>query len=438
MTNEAKIRSSAKYNSDTTTKHLAHEIVHSTYNHRYIIDAIRSGRAMDVSQVPKAPKDPEPMPFINIGSGPSLDESIPYLKDWKGGIFCSTSHALTLMKYGIEPTHIVALDPFCRWEEIEGVDWSKTKTILVLTPSVHPSLVENWPNTMALFIQNGGKPNSFYQSTQKLMYSEHIGEHITDITFKYLITTEVPIFACSPPLQLLIAKLLGYGTCFNAGCDFGFNNGKDRFTNYIVKNPGRTIQIGNGPDIYVDTEWEAIEHPFVQNEHTIFSNKGIPTEEIHVYYKKNYLCAWRLSLGTMYRTDKESIMTEVPFISMKNVVKKQGYHFPQQDKRWISRTVEEYLVLSKSFVVEIGTENVLFVECLDPDWEKEMGTLLNKIKLEYVCPTCHAIVASNDDVDRVNTECPQCKKGVLKYRSKMDVDYNMNKFRKLFKECYKE
>jgi hypothetical protein len=161
---EAKVRSdSTLYNKATQERQLIHEQVNTAYNHHTIVEAFKSGRARDIGDEPKATG----IPAIIIGSGPSLDYSIQFMKEWKGGIFCSSSQACTLMYYGIEPTHIVALDPFSSHEEISSIDWSKTKTKLIVHPGVWPSMVDYWPNEMLMYIECLGKPDSFYADIQK-------------------------------------------------------------------------------------------------------------------------------------------------------------------------------------------------------------------------------------------------------------------------------
>jgi hypothetical protein len=120
------------FNDGTKVKQLIHEEYNTGRNIGRLLELIESGGARDISFEKKV----DNTPFFLVSSGPSFDKNIHHLRDWHGGIFCSTSHALTLMYHGIEPTHIIALDPFCEWKELEGVDWSKTRTKLCLQPGV--------------------------------------------------------------------------------------------------------------------------------------------------------------------------------------------------------------------------------------------------------------------------------------------------------------
>jgi DNA-directed RNA polymerase subunit RPC12/RpoP len=421
---ESTIHSSNEYNQGTIQKQLAHEQLNSAMNWKIIIDAIKSGRARDIADEPKVDKTPC---FI-LGSGPSLDDSIKYLKDWKGGIICTTSHALTLMYHGIEPTHILVLDPFCIDKEIEGVDWSKTRTKLIVHPGVHPSLIEKWPNEILLYIQNSGRPDSFYANAQKIMYSHREGEDLRNPIFHFYIRTEMMIFACSPPMQLFAADKLGYGTIFLAGCDFAYHNDKSRFTDYTVSIPERLIECDNAPPVRIEAKWEKHEHPFVKNETMKLTNNGLYSEEVHLYYKKNMISAWRLSLQNVYTTD-HGAMPEVPYTDIKKVIRKQGLEYPKQSKQFISKITERYLASVNAYVVEAEL-GVLFVE--SNDYKKELPLILNRFKLNYKCTKCGALVQSNDGNDHINDVCPNCKNKTLVYANKVDFDYNMKKFEKLY------
>jgi hypothetical protein len=400
---------SSVYNQGTMMKQQIHEEINSAVNYRLITERIAAGTARDVSQELKKAKEPA----LIIGSGPSLDNALPLLKDWKGGIFCSTSHALSLMRFGVEPTHIVALDPFCRWEELEGVDWSKTKTKLIAHPGVWPDLLSNWPNDILLYIENMGHQNPFY-GTQKRMYSYRVvGENkdYRNPTFVFYIPTEITLFACSPPIQIFFADLLGYGHSFLVGVDFCYSDTKERFTNWTMK----------------DGEWVAHEHPFVSEPDLVRTSNGKFTKAVHLYYKKNFLTAWRLSKQTVYTTDQGAI-TELPYIDIQKVVRKQGRGFDTQTEEFVANHSEKYLAGVGAFVVE--TRNGLsFVESHDP--ARELTRYMADLTNFYTCDTCKVTVKAETPGDHSGETCPQCKQGKLKSSYTIDVQKNIKKFQRL-------
>ena len=212
-------------------KQQIHEEINTAQNWKPITDAMEAGRARDINDEPKFTDHP---PCFIVSSGPSLDDNIERLREWKGGIICSTSHATTLMHHGIEPTHIVVLDPFCAWHEISGVDWSKTRTKMIANPSVWPDLFENWPNEILLYLQNIGRPDSFYATIQLHQFCRRDPDDAKVRQPKIIpqIRTELTLFACTPPAQIFLAEILGYARCFLMGVDFAFSPKLSRFTRW--------------------------------------------------------------------------------------------------------------------------------------------------------------------------------------------------------------
>lgn len=459
---------SAKYNKGTKNSQLIHEILNSAMNWTTLTNKIKSGQAKDISDEPKV----ENKTCFIIGSGPSLDDSIEYLKDWKGGIICSTSHALTLMYHGIEPTHILLLDPFCRWSEIDGVDWSKTKTKLIAHPGCYPDIIENWPNEILLYIQNAGRVGAFYQDEQMKMYSWRDGD-FRQSTFHFYIRTHITIFACSPPMQLFVGEMLGYDTFFLAGCDFAYHTDKDRFTDYTVI-PIENAKPGNSYVRINDdgTTWEKHEHLFdPKNPRLIKANNGLWTEEIHLYYKKNFIGAWRLCEKTIYTTDRGAI-TEIPFHDIKAVIKRQG-DFPKQSKWFIEDASEKYMESVGLYVIETS-KGKTFVESKEPEFE--LPLYMKDCMSRYICDTCGSKMTANRynyrltfnennenktedfpnvetmlnryndlrlnkkifavidvlDVSGISHEdemCPACGKGKVKKEVEIDIEENMKRIR---------
>ncbi len=428
---EADVRSESNvYNAGTMQKQLIHEVHNTAYNHPIIIERLANGTARDLDDEPKVDKTP----VIVLFSGGSLDRDIEFLTKWNGGIFCTTSHALTLMRYGIEPTHIVALDPFCRWDEIKGIDWSKTRTKLIAQPGVWPDLIKNWPNDTLLFRQNLGARDTFYATTQNQMFTKRTGGR-DDSTFDLLIRTEITLFACSPPAQMFAADKLGYGNVFLVGADLGYVDGKDRFTNWTVKTEARVIPpSGNHAAIELEPEWEAHEHPFVEPDDEkgkrdlIKSNSGMMTSAFLLYYKKNVISGLRLSKQQTWVTSKEGILArEVPYMPMSKVITTQGA-VEGRSESWIIRTYERYLASVGAFIVwhEDG-DGLNFVECKDP--EIDLHGYMVRARRQFKCPICGAVMAANDDADHTGDTCPNCKQGKAVRVNEINIEKNMKRIR---------
>ena len=404
---EATIRSySNLYNEGTKQKQLVFEEVNSAENRHVIVAAIKAGRARDLADEPRVDK----VPCFVLGSGASLDDTLPRLKGWEGGIFCSTSQALTLMYHGIEPTHIVCLDPFSLWDEIKGVDWSKTKTKLVLQPGVMPCLVENWPNEMLLYILNNGHPDSFYATTMKRQYTWRDGP-IRSPTFHYYIRTEMTIFACSPPMQMFVADKLGYGTVFLSGMNWSEVKGKRRSTEYTC----------------TDGQWEAHPNPYTWDDKEVISNNGRKTRPIHLYYKKNFISSWRLSHQQLYNTDEEGILPEVPYTSIQKVMQKKGRNYPTQSHEMIDRITERYLASVGAYVISTDG-GVGFVESENP--MADLPHFIAGIKRQYKCSKCGVPIESANDDDRDGEPCPRCQ-APIRHIVHIDAEANMKRVEKL-------
>lgn len=429
---------SNSYNIATNKAQLKHEIISSAYNHKYIISAIHEGRAYDISEEPKVNR----VPAIIFGSGASLDKALPYLKDWKGGTFCTTSHAESLIRFGVEPTYIIDLDPMCPWADISDIDWSKTKTKLIMHPGVYTDLVAHWPNEMLLYLENSGDPSSFYSTVQPLMYTERINPELAtrDQPLKRLIVTNFSIFACSPPLQMFVAHLLGYDPIFTCGVDFAYTFDKERFTNWKVKKEYLTVAgIDPRKEQYTENEWEnmwyPVDHPVpVFDDDIVETSNGLKAEKMHMYYKKNFISAWRLLGKTVYSTDCGAI-TEIPYIPIEKVIKKQGLGFPKMSADKINKLADAYLAKQHCFVLE-SNEGASFVESEKPI--EDVTKFMVECNSKYKCTACRNTMLLTDKdiyVDHENEDCPICKsKGSLKHTIIFDVENNIKRIKSLIEQ----
>ena len=427
---EFQVRNDAgEYNVGTKQTQLIHEEYNTVRNFAPIMERVEAGTARDISDEPVV----DGTPFFLLGSGPSLDDNVEKLRDWKGGIFCTTSHALTLMHYGIEPTHIVALDPFCSWPEIEGVDWSKTKTKLVTHPGVWPDLIANWPNEMLLYRQDMGKSDSFYATTQMRMFTRRTGDRPT-YNFDIVLRTSLMLFANSPPAQLFVAQKLGYGTCFLMGLDLCYHSGKSRFTNYTVKKPAITVTPGNAAPVTTDAEWEAHPNPFTkpsddvvdrsQNEFCITEN-GMVTTRVNLFYKLNFISAWRLCKQTIYSTDKGSL-TEVPYISPVEAIRTQGRAAKPWTEDRICKAAERYMARSGNYVLVTEDGGQQFVQSPNP--EVDLVHFMAEMNRQLECSKgCGLRAQSNTPLPPKNEKCPQCKDGMLVQRKPINIRKNMER-----------
>ena len=435
--NESQIRShSEAYNEGTKSKQLIHEEYNSGRNLEPILRMIDAGRAKDLNEEPKHTGEP----VLIIGSGPSLDTALEVMKDWKYGIICSPSHASTLMYHGVEPSYVMALDPFESWSSFAGIDWSQTRTKLITHPGVWPDLIENWPNDILLYRQNLGRSDSFYATTQRNMYTTREGAR-EKAQFKLHIRTEITVFACSPPCQLFASDRLGYSPPFLVGVDFAFNDTHDRFTEYTVKHEAREITPGNAPPMTVPVEWEKHEHlndgqawgDRRQGE-LVTTNNGLLTTWVLLYYKKNMISAWRLMNSTVWIVGKSSI-TEMPKISsMRKLIIDQDRLPTPRSEAWNIKTSERYLASVGAYVIVTepdaqGRVGHNFIESPDPEVQVH-GYMVKQGRL-FMCPVCGTGIEGQDDTDHSGMVCPKCNVGKMLKQFTYDIAKNMNRIRNL-------
>jgi hypothetical protein len=365
------------------------------------------------------------------------------LKDWEGGIVCSTSHARTFMRYGIEPTHIVALDPFCNWGEIDGVDWSKTRTKLCMHPGVMPDLVENWPNDILLFRQDMGTTDDFYSTTQMHMYTDREGDRSTQWDFKVAIRTTVTLFANSPPAQLFLAYRLGYGTCFLAGCDYAYPNGVARFNEYVIRAPAQELQLGNAPTAEIEIDWEEakardrdiIMDGIREQDEIVMTANGIPTAQINIFYKKNMISAIRLSKRMVVTTDHGAI-TEFPYMPAAKVIATQGKRVKIWNEKRLFKVTERYLAATGAYVITDRHGGCNFIESQNP--ELELNNFMVKMRQQCVCPVCGLSAINETGKGPASEKCPRCQQSQFTHKHDIDIPGNMKRIYGLLEWARKE
>jgi hypothetical protein len=259
--------------------------------------------------------------------------------------------------------------------------------------------------------------------------------------FHYYIKTEITLFACSPPAQMFAASVLGYGTMFLAGVDFGFDAKLSRFTNYTKKRDPQPISAIKRIFGYKEGDigiWEEHKHetppnydgpPMDGNMHPdtiVLSNNGLLTQSVHVYYKKNFLSAWNLCGKTIYRMG-HGIMTEVPEVKVEDVMARQGYGYTTQPQAYIEEQSENYLATVGAFVLNTSAGK-LFIEAKDP--ENDLVAYMKGMRSRYVCDICGIHLTHPElDVDHSGDLCPRCQRGHTKHEIEVDIESNMARIR---------
>ena len=337
------------YNANTQAEILNTEILHSYFNHAQIWSDIKSGRAKIATDEKCSG------PAMIIGSGPSLEDALPIISEWKGAIFCSSSQAATICHYGHDPEYIVMLDPRTRAEELFDIDhWEGRKSAMVTHPGMAPQTLAYWPNRKIYF--RVMEPNtSFY--TEVLPVGYHF---INCILF---------LFSCSLSAQIGLARLMGYDPLILVGCDFAA--GRFRKWSY-----DRTVKphIEDGEMKSEKGKWvqEAREDPWAPTgvrERLVIANNGVLTERVQLFYKRSLACVLRLDKPNLIHCSPpgRSIVHELPYVPVREVVACQGRnleHYYLSKNELIDR-MEIYLGSQNTWVIPIR-EGIRYFESPDP------------------------------------------------------------------------
>ena len=226
-----------EFHAATMEKVLGHERTFTYFNHRGIYEDMhkpefykltnmvqrwatdvgywwryKNGQSPNCESVPECEPGSKG-PAMVISSGCSLNDALPLLKDWKGGIFCSTSQAASLVYYGAPPTHIVNLDCQANWGEMNARKWDYRKTIMISHPGTNPELIHRWKG-----------PKMYYR-----LMDAYLPFYIETLPAGYgFISCEAYPFGSSVPTEMTMANRLGYAPLIMVGGDFALRE-KTRF-----------------------------------------------------------------------------------------------------------------------------------------------------------------------------------------------------------------
>ena len=414
------IQKSDYFNQGTKRKNLLYEINNSFYNHHIIVEAFESGRAHDLGVAENIGMG---KPIILCGSGPSFDEAAPLLKDWDHAVMCSTSHAATLIYHGTEPDYIVALDYNSNPAELDADTWEGRKSTLVLQPGVTQELMKFWKGEMLLFRQQVHDV-VFYDNAQKIGYSKVDPEDPEK--FEYLIPRKIVMFASVIACELFIAHLMGYSPIYLIGCDFV----ADRFTRWGYRQ---------------ETEkWFSYENSPVEKDKIITATNRAVSLPITLFYKKNFISAWRLDRAQVINTS-EGAIPELPRADIKDVIHRQGKTggpIKGKNRKEIIDISEKYLATQNTYIILREDKKCYFIESDNP--ETELYKVLVGTANEFECENCKLTGQLQNDKDPLaiikehsEIPCPRCNKKTLKAKCRIDVDKNMRRIRKLSRYAQK-
>ncbi|MFA4971747.1 MAG: 6-hydroxymethylpterin diphosphokinase MptE-like protein [bacterium] len=274
-------------------------------------------------------------PAIVVGSGPSLNDAAPLLKDWKGMVFCTGSNAKTLMRYGREPDVIGMFD--CGdavYDQIRGARYRKAK--LVTNPSVSPKVMRwwRWPHAS--------------RWNKRYYIMNHFGhdwfEDTLPVLFPYIRCSVMNAGSTGNNL-VQIAWFIGCSPIFLVGFDLGFNEKVYRADMFERPWTARVQREGwkrHKVDVQLKREgtlldpWVRVCAPPPPPTRKIYRTaKGLLTTEEQIEYKMALFDIWRIDRMPMINCSPRSLIDpeEMPYVPIEEVIKSGGKGFEHLYKR---------------------------------------------------------------------------------------------------------
>lgn len=269
---------------------LKREIINTYYNHPMILHdfATKRGETLAGGQGRG--------PALIIGSGPTLDDCHDLIRGWQGGIFCSSSQAVSMLALGKRAFEIAIVDVKCESDEFEPLDeFAEKDCHIIVHPGVDPEIIQTWrwgKRYFRIIVHN----IPFYTDVQPLAFPS--------------ITTTLYVYGCALSCQITMAALMGYNPLYLCGADFGYPRNQDRFRQFTK----------------VGGQWvlgDAVKMRYVRHAKVEYRN-GCMSDSFQAYYKQTFMNVWRLSLSDIFRVGHEGGLYEVPEVSAQEILDKQG------------------------------------------------------------------------------------------------------------------
>ena len=286
-------------------------------NYAHIMEEAKSEH-MCVSTIEKV----KGKPAVIVGSGPSLDKTAPFLKDWKGAVFACGSNALIPTRWGHKPEYICVFDGGdTLYPKLMGYDW--TGSTLLTHPSISPLILQNWKwkKKYYLMMHFGVQ---WFEEIQPLAYGD----------FMRMPWQAPPCIkicpgnsGCTSNNAIQLAHFLGYDPLFLIGVDFGYPEGKERCTRWV----------------WVDGEWKNIGADSYNDRALHEADNGVTTTEEQIEYKSAMMAVYKWDKPQLFDCS-EGIITELPKLNFEEVVKKNGRGFEEH-----YRTGEEIERISNEY-----------------------------------------------------------------------------------------
>ena len=254
-------------------------------------------------------------PAIILGSGPSLDDTVPYLKDWKGAILCSTSQLAVCEANGIIPTYVVLIDADPTMVYLAEEYGDSDKTILLTHPQIPREYLECWKGDV-YFFRMFDPGDKFSTEVMPMMYS-HFGDNDQGVGSYIMNSGNVVNTA------IAVCQGLEYNRIYLAGYDLGYPDDKYRFTNY-KKEEGKWVAV---PDTGIP-----------EGRQTELSLNGVKTDQLGIFYKFSTLIMAGL-MGVPLLSLSRGMVGELPYLHPSKL--NEEHPIPDPEEQY--KTAKAYL-----------------------------------------------------------------------------------------------
>jgi hypothetical protein len=307
-----------KYNEDVRKAWINIWVRNAARNYHYI-EQMFEERSHDIDQLPKVAGG---KPCLILGSGPSLDEAAPFLKDWEGDIFCSTSQ-LSLLEYlGVDPTYVVYIDADPTMGHLVTDHFRDgTEATLLTHPQMPLEILKTWGGD-TYFFKMFDPGDEFSTKYLPPMYGG------LNMEKKIFLGSYVLNSGCVANAMVALAQSLQYSPIFLCGYDLGYPNEVRRFTNYVK----------------TDGEWVSNQEMLPPDRPVFKGNNGVTTDELSCFYKYSFMILYGLGNPPVISCSR-GILSEIPHVPIEQVAEKQGKGFEDVLRTPIEnyRRAREYL-----------------------------------------------------------------------------------------------
>jgi hypothetical protein len=278
-------------------------------------------------------------PVLILGSGPSLDDWRPYIKEWKHDIMCSTSQLAWLQSLKINPRYIFLIDADPTMNYLlhnYKPEEDQPCPELITHPCIQREAIHAWgrpDNTYFFRMLDPGDP--FFTQMLPMAYQTL---PIPPKEDQRGVRTYIMNSGNVMNTMLVFANQKKYSPIFLCGYDLGFPGNQYRFTNYEEKGG----------------KWEPIVCPPVPADRQFRqSHNGVLTDELCLFYKYSTIIMYGMAVPNLLSCSR-GIVDEIPYVPPAEVIKTQGKGFPVRTAWESYKVAQEYLRYRKIFILKTG------------------------------------------------------------------------------------